>query len=215
MIAIAFGTLALVLVASAILTPFFSRSVHTRQQVKPRTDWKLYRNPEYGFAIRYPSRLQVEDILPQNDEKPTKVVRLSATKFYSPEAAPEARIPEDIKSYRTFADQYLFVVLETYHNPHQRPLKQLLNEIYATRSIAPPRTVFQFMEPDLQLYRGGPQGAIFYTGSPLETAIKQVFFLHETQAYVITLLAGPDIGTKLTPGAEETFDLMISSIEFP
>lgn len=190
------------------VSPSLTSESHASPTPDSTVGWKTYTNNTYGYTVRYPPLLMVH-------EQPTGTgpTRPGTTKFYSPQALPQATMPEDREAAKEFVEQYTLIFFEVYDNPTRLPLKQALKQIYSQPSIAFPKTVFELMELGFQPYKGHLYEALIYTGSPKETPLKRVFFSYNARVYVVTLLGGPNTGSGYSATAEKIFDGMISNLE--
>jgi hypothetical protein len=127
-------------------------------------------------------------------------------KLHTPEAAPNAETPQDKESADQFIDRYLFVVFQIYDNSINLPLQEALKQIYSVQSMVPRKTMFELMEPNLQLYNDGLHDGLIFTGSLGETPQKSFFLSHKNYIFVITLYGRPDARSNYSTSAEQTFD---------
>lgn len=163
--------------------------------------WTVYSNDEYRLTIKHPTRLKVEELSP------------SVIKFYSPEAAPDAIMPDEEETQDQFTKQYVLILLQIHENPSRLPLNEALRQIYSRPGIDKRTTEFDTMEIHLQSYPNGPLGALTFEGSIGENPQKSVFFSYRDNIYQLTLYGSGGTGGEYSTTAEMIFDQMITTIE--
>ena len=210
--AIAFILVALITFVAANARQSNSNEKHSRNSSALLEEWNLYKNEQYNFAIKYPARATVEEKSIDNNEDTTVTPQLLAVKFFSPEAAPDAIMPEG-SAAKKFEENYLFVYLQIYGNFQNLSSKEALGKIFATPGINPEKPVFEFLEVDLQPLKNGPENALVFVGSIGENPRKSVYFTHKDNFFMVTLFGSGGTGGDYSTTAEADFDFMISSLE--